>query len=59
MLWSFFLASIQIQGGISKAIIHKSRSEVSLADPGRGVTEAVSAVGFCLGSGLFGSCNSD
>ena len=26
---------------------------------GRGVTEAVSAVGFCLGSGLFGSCNSD
>ena len=26
---------------------------------GRGVTEAVWAVGFCLGSGLFGSCNSD
>ena len=27
--------------------------------PGRGVSEKVSAVGFCLGSGLFGSCNSD
>ena len=27
--------------------------------PGRGVTEKVSAVGFCLGSGLFGSCKSD
>ena len=26
---------------------------------GRGVSEKVSAVGFCLGSGLFGSCNSD
>ena len=28
-------------------------------EPGRGVSEKVSAVGFCLGSGLFGSCNSD
>jgi hypothetical protein len=27
--------------------------------PGRGVSEKVSAVGFCLGSGLFGSCNSN
>ena len=27
--------------------------------PGRGVSEKVSAVSFCLGSGLFGSCNSD
>ena len=27
--------------------------------PGRGASEKVSAVGFCLGSGLFGSCNSD
>ena len=27
--------------------------------PGRGVSEKVLAVGFCLGSGLFGSCNSD
>ena len=27
--------------------------------PGRGVSEKVSEVGFCLGSGLFGSCNSD
>ena len=26
---------------------------------GRGVSEKVSSVGFCLGSGLFGSCNSD
>ena len=26
---------------------------------GRGASEKVSAVGFCLGSGLFGSCNSD
>ena len=26
---------------------------------GRGVSEKVLAVGFCLGSGLFGSCNSD
>ena len=26
---------------------------------GRGVPEKISAVGFCLGSGLFGSCNSD
>ena len=26
---------------------------------GRGVTEAVWAVGFCLGSGLLGICNSD
>ena len=26
---------------------------------GRGVSEKVSAVGFCLGSGLFGSYNSD
>ena len=30
-----------------------------LMTSGRGVTEAVWAVGFCLGSGLFGSCNSD
>ena len=29
------------------------------ACPGRGVSEKVSAVSFCLGSGLFGSCNSD
>ena len=27
--------------------------------PRRGVTEEVPAVGFCLGSGLFGSYNSD
>ena len=26
---------------------------------GRGVSEKVSAVGFCLGSGLFDSCNSN
>ena len=26
---------------------------------GRGVSEKVSVVGFCLGSGLCGSCNSD
>ena len=26
---------------------------------GRGVSEKVSADGFCLGSGLFGSCNSN
>ena len=26
---------------------------------GRGVSENVSAVSFCLGSGLFGSCNSN
>ena len=26
---------------------------------GRGVSEKVLAVGFCLGSGLFGSCNSN
>ena len=26
---------------------------------GRGVSKKVSAVGFCLGSGLFGSYNSD
>ena len=31
----------------------------TLEYPGRGVSEKVSAVGFCLGSGLFGSCNSD
>ena len=28
-------------------------------EPRRGVTEEVPAVGFCLGSGLFGSYNSD
>ena len=33
-----------------------SRSDHEL---GRGVSEKVSAVGFCLGSGLFGSCNSN
>ena len=27
--------------------------------PKKGLTDARSAVGFCLGSGLFGSCNSD
>ena len=27
--------------------------------PGRGASEEVSAVGFCLGSGFFGSSNSD
>ena len=27
--------------------------------PGREVSEKVSAVGFCLGSGLFGSCISN
>ena len=27
--------------------------------PGRGVSEKVSAVSFCLGSGLFGKYNSD
>ena len=26
---------------------------------GRGVSEKASKVGFCLGSGLFGSCNSN
>ena len=26
---------------------------------GKGVSEKVLAVGFCLGSGLFGSCNSN
>ena len=32
---------------------------LQLFQPGRGVSEKVSAVGFCLGSGLFGSCNSN
>ena len=31
----------------------------SSAAPGRGASEKRSAVGFCLGSGLFGSYNSD
>ena len=30
-----------------------------LSRAGRGVSEKVLAVCFCLGSGLFGSCNSD
>ena len=36
-----------------------SKQNSSMASTGRGVSEKVSAVGFCLGSGLFGSCNSD
>ena len=31
----------------------------AMCRPGRGVSEKVSAVSFCLGSGLFGSYNSD
>ena len=30
-----------------------------MEETGRGVSEKVSAVGFCLGGGLFGSCNSN
>ena len=36
-----------------------STQVVNYLYPGRGVAEKVSSVGFCLGSGLFGSCNSD
>ena len=36
--------------------VNKNRN---LLITGRGVSEKVSAVCFCLGSGLFGSCNSD
>ena len=35
------------------------KTEVAQSVPRRGVTEEVPAVGFCLGSGLFGSYNSD
>ena len=37
----------------------KLNSNNNSIEPGRGVSEKVSAVGFCLGSDLFGSCNSD
>ena len=32
---------------------------LAVLKPGRGVSEKDSAVGFCLGSGFFGSYNSD
>ena len=35
------------------------KTENQQSDAGRGVSEKVWAVGFWLGSGLFGSCNSD
>ena len=34
-------------------------SNVQYQGPKKGLTDARSAVGFCLGSGLFGSYNSD
>ena len=37
----------------------QKKSKSRLACPGRGVSEKVSAVSFCIGSGLFGSCNSN
>ena len=38
---------------------HHSSKNQGRYPAGRGVSEKVSTVGFCLGSGLFGSCNSD
>ena len=37
----------------------KSREVTAWATRREGSIKKVSAVGFCLGSGLFGSCNSD
>ena len=41
------------------ALKAKIRIAIDLVVPGRGVSEKVLAAGFCLGSGLFGSCNSN
>ena len=38
---------------------YEMRLKTSKFKAGRGVSEKVLAVGFCLGSGLFGSCNSN
>ena len=44
---------------IPKRIEHLQEKGINWSEPGRGVSEKVLAVGFCLSSGLFGSCNSD
>ena len=48
------VASVYWEGFLKYVNHHLGKFE-----PGRGVSEKVLAVGFCLGSGLFGSCNSD
>ena len=47
---------------IGRQTIHATQKFTSmnlLQGPKKGLTDARSAVGFCLGSGLFGSYNSD
>ena len=39
--------------------VEQEKNLFGLFVTGKGVSEKVLAVGFCLGSGLFGSCNSD
>ena len=52
MAWEFFEASF------SPPSLNLVVKDIEPC-PGRGVSEKVSAVGFCLGSGWFGICNSD
>ena len=44
---------------ITTYLFLKLTTNLRYTRPGRGVSEKISAVSFCLGSGLFGSCNSD
>ena len=53
---------LQVPGKKSKLVVFWSLQRVCnlyRAGTGRGVSEKVSAVGFYLGSGFFGICNSD
>ena len=59
-VWPFsFLERCGTNIFMSQFLWHHGFFERSRVVAGRGASEEVSAVGFCLGSGLFGSCNSD
>ena len=59
-VWPFsFLERCGTNIFMSQFLWHHGFFERSRVVAGRGASEEVSAVGFCLGSGLFGSYNSD
>ena len=54
-----YLTNVQSWNRQTKHPTQKFTSMNLLQGPKKGLTDARSAVGFCLGSGLFGSYNSD
>ena len=57
MLQSYCQFGISIKMLLQEALVHSILHKYQ--GPKKGLTDARSAVGFCLGSGLFGSYNSD